>query len=99
MTKVLGILLIVLAASFVLAAQAQALAYAPYQQAEVNAVYNRLFCDAPGLYKNLQAKGADNGWRALFARPVDLTRLRGIAETSTNDSCLQPAGISCSEPA
>jgi len=89
MTKVLGILLIVLAASFVLAAQAQALAYAPYRQAEVNAIYNRLFCDAPGLYKTLPAKGANNAWRALFARPVDLIRLRGIAETSANDSCLR----------
>lgn len=89
MNAILRILLGLFASAVVLVVHAQTMAYAPYRQTEVNAAYNRLFCDAPGLYKNPQRLEANNAWHALFVHPVDLTRLQGIAGTPANDSCLR----------
>jgi hypothetical protein len=59
--------------------------YKPYAESHVNFLYNLLFCDDIGLYRN-QGNAQDKGlWPTLLAEPSDKAALRRIADDEANE--------------
>jgi hypothetical protein len=59
--------------------------YSPYTESHVNFLYNLLFCDDLGLFKNQSAKKDCDLWGPLLADEADATALLGIAEDEKNE--------------
>ncbi|MGB7196114.1 MAG: hypothetical protein WBD81_21880 [Collimonas pratensis] len=59
---------------------------APYKQAEINFIYNLLFCDDLSLFE-LQNGEPPTYWQlALFSQPPDVEAIRHIAENQDEES-------------
>ena len=60
--------------------------HAPYAEDHVNFLYNLLFCDDPGLFRNADNDHGDDLWHTLLAPSPDVPALRAIAGDETADS-------------
>jgi hypothetical protein len=59
--------------------------YKPYPEPHLNFLYNLLFCDDIGLFKNENNIKGEGLWPTLLADNIDVTALRAIAEDETNE--------------
>jgi hypothetical protein len=59
--------------------------YKPYKESHLNFLYNLLFCDDIGLYKNQNNVSGEGLWSTLLAKHPDITALRTIADDETNE--------------
>lgn len=84
-----GRLLLLVAYILTANVQAQSLKYMPYKGEPSNLSYNLLFCDDLALYKT-RYNGANNRpWQELFSQPVNLKKLRELANTGSIESRLR----------
>lgn len=59
--------------------------YKPYAESHVNFLYNLLFCDDIGLFKNENTIKSEGLWLTLLAEKPDLEALQKIAENEGNE--------------
>jgi hypothetical protein len=59
--------------------------YKPYSESHVNFLYNLLFCDDIGLFKNEKNISGEGLWPTLLAEKPDLKALQKIAEDEGNE--------------
>ena len=59
--------------------------YKPYAEAHANFLYNLLFCDDIGLFKNDETVKAEGLWATLLADKSDLQAIRKIADDERNE--------------
>jgi hypothetical protein len=59
--------------------------YEPYGESHVNFLYNLLFCDDLGLYKNQNNISGEGLWSMLLTEHPDVTALRTMADDETNE--------------
>ncbi|MFC5411757.1 hypothetical protein ACFPMF_20715 [Larkinella bovis] len=52
----------------------------PYRNDALNTLYELLFCDQIGLYKNKMEQPADYPWNILFSERATTTELQGVAD-------------------
>ena len=79
---------------------AQSASYAPYMDQDANFLYNLLFCDDLGLFKNDEAAKSSTLWATLRSDKPDFAALENIARNTEEESrvrvlayiCLRAAG-------
>ncbi|WP_158881794.1 hypothetical protein [Rhodanobacter sp. L36] len=67
-------------------ALAHALSHAPYKESYANFLYNLVFCDDPGLFRNDNTAKGNGFWAVLLADEPDYAGLEKIASNPEEES-------------